>query len=38
MSYELDEFRRKFPNLYREIVKGEGKSLSVKFDQSSLDP
>ncbi|MFZ8791589.1 MAG: DUF2095 family protein [Thermosphaera aggregans] len=38
MSHDLEEFKKKYPNLYREIVEKEGKSITVGFDPSTIDP
>jgi len=38
MSHDLEEFKKKYPNLYREIVEKEGKGITVGFDPPTIDP
>lgn len=38
MSMSVDEFRRKYPNLAREVLDGQGASLSLRVDVGFSDP
>ncbi|MGB9827687.1 DUF2095 family protein [Thermosphaera chiliense] len=38
MIHDIEEFRKKYPNLYKELVEDKGKSITVGFDPSSIDP
>lgn len=37
-DYSIDEFRRRFPNLAKEMLEGEGSQLELSLDRGLSDP